>query len=112
MIYLSRVYDYEKTKGKRILVDRLWPRGIKKEDLKLDGWYKEITPSNELRKWYHNHLDQFETFKEKYYEEIKDEPILKTLQNSTEDITLLYAAKNKEQNHAILLKSFIENKQK
>ena len=55
-------------------------------------------------------LGQFETFKEKYYEEIKDEPILKTLQNSTKDITLLYAAKNKEQNHAILLKSFIENK--
>ena len=73
MLKLKRVYDDISTQdGKRILVDRVWPRGIKKEDLELDEWYKELAPSTELRKWFNHDVDKWKEFKEKYEEELKD----------------------------------------
>lgn len=66
MIKLKRVYEEPSSKdGFRILVDRLWPRGLTKEKAKIDLWAKEISPSNELRKWYHGNVDKWEEFKKK-----------------------------------------------
>ena len=71
MIKIKRIYeDYLKTDGYRILVDRLWPRGISKEHAKIDLWIKEITPSSDLRKWYHNNLENREQFQKKYVVEL------------------------------------------
>ncbi len=73
MIRIKRVYDPPETKdGKRILIDRLWPRGIKKEELRYDEWLKEIAPSNELRKWFSHDPKKYGEFKKRYAKELED----------------------------------------
>ena len=71
-INTKRIYDkYEKSDGTRILVDRLWPRGIKKEEARIDSWIKEIAPSDDLRKWFNHKSEKWEEFKEKVCRRIK-----------------------------------------
>ena len=106
-IQCKRVYDpAEQSDGYRILVDRLWPRGIKKTDLALDEWDKEITPSTELRKAFHGEVVDFATFREQYLAELaQHEQEGKRLADiaKKQPLTLLYSAKNTTQNHALVL---------
>ncbi len=108
MIKIKRIYkSADESDGYRILVDRLWPRGVSKEKAKLDLWMKEIAPSNDLRKWFNHDPTRWEGFKNKYNEELKDKKGLlnqiKDLENDKSTITLVYAAKNEENNNAIVL---------
>lgn len=110
-ITIKRVYDSKTAdESYRILVDRLWPRGVRKIDLQIDEWNKEISPSSELRKWFDHKEERFEEFSKLYNQELmaKTSEInrLKTLAK-TQAITLLYGAKDPEINHAIVLKHFL-----
>ncbi|ADX82059.1 DUF488 domain-containing protein [Saccharolobus islandicus] len=111
MIKIKRVYDpIEKDDGLRVLVDRLWPRGIGKN--KVDLWLKDIAPSDELRKWYGHDASKWDEFKRKYFEELDANPkmsILLQLIRKGENITLLYASKS-PYNNAIALKEYLEKK--
>lgn len=118
-IKLKRVYeDVSKADGVRILVDRVWPRGISKEKAKLDEWLKEIGPSTELRKWFNHESDKYDEFKKKYKDELKDGDQKKDLDqlkdiikdNSKKTVTLLYAAKDEEHNQAQVLKEIVDKK--
>ena len=115
MINTKRIYEpAEETDGKRILVDRLWPRGISKEKAKLDLWLKEIAPSTQLRQWFHSETgqDKWSQFKSKYLTELKHNPAVEELKNivaKSDNITLLYSVHDEEHNHANILKSFIED---
>lgn len=113
IIKLKRVYaDYEEADGFRVLVDRLWPRGMKKENLKLDMWAKDITPSTELRKWFHEDPDtRFEKFEESYIYELDHSQALSSFVDTIKKydvVTLLFASKNETQNHAIVLKTYLD----
>ncbi len=112
-IKLKRIYDDPSDDdGYRILVDRLWPRGVSKEDAKLDEWDKEIAPSSELRKWFDHQEERFKEFSKRYREELKDkENDLDKLREIAEKktLTLLYAAKNPEINQAVVLKEVLSD---
>ncbi|OUY05767.1 DUF488 domain-containing protein [Acinetobacter populi] len=110
-ILLKRIYDAPAASdGLRILVDRLWPRGVKKADAKIDWWMKEVTPSTELRQWYGHDPDKWIEFQQKYRAELKGNPKLKELHDlaKQQTISLIYAAKNTAITHAIVLKQMIE----
>lgn len=114
MIKIKRIYeDYSKTDGYRILVDRLLPRGISKEHAKIDLWIKEITPSNDLRKWYHDNLDKRDKFQEKYLSKIdKNSDSLHEIKKMIHDqktITLLSASKDSQPIHAIVLQQKLKD---
>ena len=118
-IALKRIYDPPSPQdGARVLVDRLWPRGLKKEDAALDAWLKDIAPSNELRQWFHAHPQQWSKFREKYLKELVDDAAQRALEElySLEAkrplVTLLFASRNQEQNNATVLKQLIEGKPK
>jgi len=116
-IKLKRVYeDYDEKDGFRVLVDRLWPRGIKKEHLHYDVWAKDITPSSTLREFFHeNEEERWDTFKAKYLEELKASSAVNDFIDQIKKypiVTLLYASKNAEHNHALILKDFLEKKLK
>lgn len=104
------IYDENIPKGKRVLVDRVWPRGISKEDAKLDEWLKDIAPSTDLRKWFDHDPDKFSDFKKKYKEELKDNDAVKKLKDMKGTIVLLYGAKDEKYNHAVVLKEFMGKK--
>lgn len=110
-VKIKRIYEpYSKTDGTRILVDRLWPRGIKKEEAHIDKWFKEIAPSNELRKWYNHEPEKFEAFNKKYREELSQTSVLNELldyMKGQETVTLLFAAKNEQLSNASVLKVMI-----
>jgi uncharacterized protein YeaO (DUF488 family) len=110
-IEIKRVYDEPSKKdGVRIFVDRLWPRGVKKEDLVMDAWIKDIAPSPELRKWFGHDPARFKAFEKKYDEELKSTQPLWMPQiekYADKKMTLLYAAKDPDINHALCLKSYL-----
>jgi len=112
MVKIKRVYDpVSPADGKRILVDRLWPRGIKKEDAAIEEWLKDIAPSTELRKWYSHDPAKWGEFKKRYKIELKDKiGIVDRLRQESKKrtITLLFSAKGTELNNAVALKEFIE----
>jgi len=114
MIQLKRVYDEPGPHdGMRFLVERLWPRGIRKADLRTDGWEKEAGPSTELRKWFAHDPKKWEHFQRKYFAELDTrpqawEPIVKAAERGT--ITLLYSSHDTEHNNAVALKEYIERK--
>jgi uncharacterized protein YeaO (DUF488 family) len=96
-----------------MLVDRLWPRGVNKENAKIDYWMKEIAPSASLRRWFAHKEERWEEFKVRYFEELKEKKeILKQLEGLGKNkmVTLLYAAKGKERNNAQVLLEFITKK--
>ena len=112
IIKKKRIYEeYNKNDGTRILVDRLWPRGMKKEDAKIDLWMKEIAPSNDLRKWYAHDPGKWEGFKKKYIAELtrKKDLCEEIIGRGKKTITLLYAAKDEEHNNAVALKEYLQN---
>jgi len=111
-VQLKRIYEPSvKTDGYRILVDRLWPRGIKKDDARIDLWMKEVAPSTNLRKWFHEGKGSWEQFRTKYLQELKDSAAAEELRAYAKEyktITLLYAAKDEQHNHALVLKEFVK----
>lgn len=112
-VKVKRAYDkYEKSDGIRILVDRLWPRGIKKEDAKIDDWMKDVAPSNELRKWFAHDPEKWNEFKKKYFDElkVKKELLKDIVKKDKTKLTLVYAAKDDEHNNAVALKEYLEKK--
>ena len=109
---LKRVYlPAEETDGYRILVDRLWPRGISKEKAKIDLWLKEVAPSNELRKWFGHDPERFNTFTERYKAELQASGALEELRQAIQEhpnTTLLYAAHDEQHNNAVVLQELLE----
>lgn len=114
MIRIKRAYDkFSPDDGKRYLVDRLWPRGIKKEELNIVKWMRDAAPSTELRKSFAHRSDQWTSFRQKYEEELENNPenwefLLQEARKY--DITLIYASRNRDHNNAVVLKDFLERK--
>jgi len=111
MIKIKRIYDDPiKADGVRILVDRLWPRGIRKDKAKINLWLKNIAPSDQLRKWFTHDPAKWEDFKRRYFKELdkKKDIIAQIPQKSESDVTLLYAAKDDKHNNAQALREYIE----
>ncbi|HKN18387.1 MAG TPA: DUF488 family protein [Dissulfurispiraceae bacterium] len=112
MLKIKRIYETALSEdGKRILVDRLWPRGIKKEEAEVEEWLKEIAPSNALRKWFAHDPSKWQEFKKKYAQEIRARSdIMQRLwkESRKATVTLVYSAKDNEHNNAVALKEIIE----
>ena len=113
-IQLKRVYeDKSKDDGFRVLIDRLWPRGVSKEDAHFDEWMKELAPSTELRKWFDHKPERFEEFSKLYKKELaeKKEFLDKLKEHAkTKKVTLLFAAKDTEINNAVVIKEVLMTK--
>ena len=116
MIRTKRVYDAASSSdGVRILVERLWPRGMKKAALKMDAWLKEVAPSDDLRRWFSHDPEKWAEFRKRYAAELAARPeAWKALleQAARHNLTLLYSAHDTEHNNAVALKSFLETKLK
>jgi uncharacterized protein YeaO (DUF488 family) len=114
MLKIKRVYeDPKRDDGIRFLVERLWPRGIRKEELRMKAWLKEVSPSPDLRKWYSHDVTKWKEFQKRYRKELKSnvdawQPILDAAKNG--NVTLLYSAKDVEHNSALVLKEFLEER--
>jgi len=113
-IQVKRIYEEpKKDDGFRVLVDRLWPRGISKDRAQIELWSKDISPSSELRKKYHGDDDNWPEFKKAYYRELKDkqDQINELFDKAGKrTVTLLYAAKNEERNNAVALMEYLQSK--
>ncbi|OQW37606.1 MAG: hypothetical protein A4E19_13085 [Nitrospira sp. SG-bin1] len=113
-IFVKRGYEpAAKSDGFRVLVDRLWPRGLSKEDAHIDLWLREIGPSTTLRKWFNHDPARWAEFQRRYHAELKQKTaLLATIieQAKTGSVTLLYSAKDEEHNQAIALRSFLLNR--
>ena len=111
-VHIKRIYEpTSKSDGFRILVDRLWPRGIKKENAHFDLWLKDVAPSNELRKWFNHEPEKWEEFMKKYTAELKDTSAfeeLKKILHQHKQLTLLFSAKDEMHNQAVVLKEILE----
>lgn len=112
MFKMKRIYEKPSEEdGFRILIDRLWPRGVRKEDAKVDLWLKEIAPSDELRKWFSHKKERWEEFKRRYREELKGKGELieriRKLESEHGTITLLFSARDVEHNNAAVLMEVI-----
>ena len=116
MLRIKRVSeDVEASDGTRFLVERLWPRGVEKEDLKMQGWLKEAAPSPGLRRWYGHDPARWEEFQKRYRAELESHPdawssILEAARRG--NVTLLYSARDTKHNSALVLKSFVEAQMK
>ncbi len=111
-LILKRIYDEpEESDGYRILIDRLWPRGISKEKAHLDEWLKELAPTTELREWFDHKEERFEEFSNRYKDELKQHSeqinYIKEL-TKKQQVCLLYGAKDEKHNQAIVLQSYLE----
>jgi uncharacterized protein YeaO (DUF488 family) len=118
-VAVKRVYEsVSRSDGTRVLVDRLWPRGLKKTEVALHEWLRDLAPSNELRKWYHAQPEQWLAFRKRYLKELarpeaeKDLQTLYTLAHRKKRLTLLYASKNEKRNNAIVLKDLLDGMRK
>lgn len=114
-ILLKRAYEEAMPQdGYRVLVDRLWPRGLSKENAHLDIWEKDLAPSDSLRKWFHHDPDLWQQFSEKYLDELKSsiapQNFLKD-HAKQEVVTLVYAAKDEQHCHPIILKNYLDSLQ-
>lgn len=110
MIRIQRVYDKQLDDGLRFLVDRVWPRGIKKSDLHFNEWLKDIAPSKNLRNWFKHDPIKWDEFKRRYIAELNDKPdiwmpLLKYAQKT--NIVLLYSARDEKHNNAMALMEFL-----
>ena len=110
---LKRVYDEpDAADGKRILVDRLWPRGLTKEKAQVDLWLKEIAPTTELRKWFNHEPEKWAEFQKRYRRELEEnDEVVKQLKTEMKkgEVTLVYGAKDEEHNAAVVLREFVED---
>lgn len=109
---IKRIYEpASHDDGMRILVDRLWPRGISRGEAQLDEWVKELAPSDELRNWFNHEENRWRKFRERYLDELKEHreqarKIAEAAREST--VTLLFAAKDEEHNNAVVLRQYLE----
>jgi uncharacterized protein YeaO (DUF488 family) len=118
-VRLKRVYDAAAADdGARVLVDRLWPRGLTKGAAALDVWLKDVAPSNELRQWYHARPEQWSEFRKRYLRELRSDAAHAALQQlydmarKREGLTLLFASRNVERNNALVLKQLLDGERK
>lgn len=115
-IVLKRIYDdADPSDGVRVLVDRLWPRGVSKTRAQLDHWLPQIAPSTQLRTWWDHDPPRFAEFRRRYEQELDDEDhadavatLLRILKQRRQRVTLLFGAKDEELNQAVVLKGFLE----
>ncbi len=116
MIRVKRAYDKpESGDGRRFLVDQLWPRGIKKEDLKVEGWLRSVSPSKALRTWFGHDPARWAEFQRRYFAELDQnkeawQPLLEAAQAG--DITLVFGARDSEHNNAVALKEYLDKRLK
>jgi uncharacterized protein YeaO (DUF488 family) len=114
MIKIKRIYKIKlPDDGKRYLVDRVWPRGVSKEQAGIDGWLKELAPSTALRTWFSHDPEKWEEFKEKYRDELSSPLLSEVLQKLRDEsshgvVTLIYSAKDTKFNNAACLKEILE----
>lgn len=114
-LILKRIYDKELPAGYRVLVDRLWPRGMSKVRANLDLWAKEIAPTAELRKWFGHDPEKYAEFKSKYLAEINNNPytaeFLTAIRSALkeQDVLILYSAKDEEHNDAVVLMEYLNS---
>jgi uncharacterized protein YeaO (DUF488 family) len=118
-VRVKRIYEKpSRTDGTRVLVDRLWPRGLTKEDAALDAWLKDLAPSDELRHWYHAYPQAWASFRRRYLKELTTPEAAAQLQElyrmaaERKRLTLLYASKNEERNNAIVLRDLLNGMKK
>ena len=118
-VVVKRVYEPpSKSDGVRVLVDRLWPRGLKKEDAAVKFWLRDLAPSNELRQWFHANLEAWPMFRKRYLKELANSKAAAALEKlydlagAKRTVTLLYASRNLDRNNALVLKELLEGKPK
>jgi uncharacterized protein YeaO (DUF488 family) len=118
-IVVKRVYETaSRTDGTRVLVDRLWPRGLTKERAAVDEWLRGLAPSDELRRWYHARPEQWASFRKKYFKELSrpeaEDALLRLykLAHKRKRLTLLFASKNETNNNAVVLKELLDGMRK
>ncbi len=113
-IRLKRAYEEPAgNDGRRVLIDRIWPRGVKKEELELDDWFKEVAPSTDLRKWFDHDPDKWQLFLQRYFAELdKDAKQVRQLLETAERgrLTLVYAASDERYNNAVALKEYLQSR--
>lgn len=116
MIQLERVYDEgPHASGVRFLVERLWPRGLKKADLPLDGWLKDVSPSTELRRWFSHDPAKWEEFRRRYFLELDAQPgavAALAARARSEHVTLLFAAHDEQHNNAVALREYLAHRRR
>lgn len=117
-VKIKRAYEKPSlADGERVLVDRLWPRGVKKETARIGHWMKDLAPSDTLRKWYHS-TDNWLVFKKRYFKELctpeatEELKKLYELMDNSHDVTLIYSSKNTERNNAVALKELLDGMKK
>ena len=113
MIEVRRVYDEKRRDGYRVLVDRIWPRGLKKEEVKPDLWLRDIAPSSDLRKWFGHDPEKWDEFRKRYFRELKQrrEEIGILLERERRGkVILLFGARDTEHNNAVALKEYLEER--
>ncbi len=112
-IELARVYDHEARRaGRRFLVERLWPRGVRRDTLDLDGWLRDAAPSHELRKWFAHDPQRWEEFRRRYFAELDAhphawQPLVEAARSG--EVTLLYSARDREHNNAVVLAEILRD---
>jgi uncharacterized protein YeaO (DUF488 family) len=118
-VALKRVYESpSRSDGARVLVDRLWPRGLRKDDVVLHEWLRSLAPSDDLRKWYHAQPERWLLFRKRYLKELarpdaqQDLQTLYRLAHKRKRLTLLYSSKNETRNNAVVLKDLIDGMRK
>jgi uncharacterized protein YeaO (DUF488 family) len=118
-VAVKRVYEsVSRADGERVLVDRLWPRGLRKTEVALHEWLRDLAPSDALRKWYHAQPEQWTLFRKRYLKELarpeaeKDLQKLYSLAHKRKRLTLLYASKNQTRNNAVILKDLLDGMRK
>lgn len=119
MVAIKRIYEpASSSDGVRVLVDRLWPRGLTKADAAIDEWLRDLAPSNELRRWYHARPDDWQSFRKKYLQELSQPGTqdslrrLYQLSHKRKPLTLLFASKNEIHNNAAVLRELLEGRRK
>jgi len=113
MIELQRVYDHHTTKGTRFLVERLWPRGIRKESLHFSDWLRDVAPSTSLRRWFQHDVSKWAEFQRRYRKELNDRPdswAPIVVAARTGDVVLLYSSRDTEHNNAVVLRDFVQER--
>ena len=111
MIRVVHVEDRIPRKGKRFLIERTWPRGADRETLSLDGWFKEAAPTYDLQRWFNGKLERYMEFREDYLDQLRErEQMLRKLREAVEtgDVILLHAQRDRDYNHAVILKEHLE----
>lgn len=111
MIRVSRAYDKPELTSARYLVERLWPRGIRRNDLRIDGWLRDVAPSDELRRWFAHDPTRWDEFRRRYFAELDQRPeawrpLIEAARRG--DVTLVFSARDTQNNNAVALKDYLD----